>query len=325
MEPATEKGVTASPADKPSLGETAQLLMREMRPKQWVKNFIIYAPLLFSGKFTHADSLTAATLCTVAFCLVSSGIYVLNDVVDIEADRAHPTKCKRPLASGRLDVKPAAFSGMLLLLGGLALAFSVRHTLVVICLGYMAINVMYSIKLKNFPIIDVFCIASGFVIRAVAGAAAVWVAPSSWFLLCTSLGALFLGLEKRRQELKILQQDSHTHRKALKGYSIALLGRLESIVVPSLLTAYAFYSFQSFHGQWMMMTVPIVLYGIMRYQVLSEQGTATGAPEDVFWRDRAIQITILLWILSCAVVIYGQPGYWVEHFGSVIDSMKVGP
>lgn len=183
-------------------------------------------------------------------------------------------------------------------------------------------NVLYSIKLKHTPIIDIFCIAAGFVIRAVAGAMAVKVAASAWFLLCTSLGALYLASEKRRQELKLLDTTSGAHRKVLSDYSVSIVARMENVIVPSLLTCYAIYSFNSPHGQWMMITVPIVLYGLMRYQMLSEQGTITGAPEDVFWRDRPIQLTIALWLLACAFVIYGSPEYWVEYYGKLIDSLK---
>jgi len=304
---------------------TFGLLVKQFRPKQWVKNLIVFTPLLFSGKFTEPSGIIAAAACTVAFCLISSGIYVLNDVIDVESDRAHPTKRNRPIASGRLNIKLAAAVGSIVLMAGLIMAFAVRPTLAIVFMGYMVLNVLYSLKLKNFVIIDIFSIAAGFVLRAVAGAVAVKVAPSSWFLLCTSLGALYLALEKRRQELKVVTASaSTTHRKVLAEYSPVLLARMESVIVPSLLTSYSFYSFQSPHGQWMMVTVPIVMYGLMRYQWLSEQGTTTGAPEDVFWRDRPIQVTLVLWVITCALVVYGDPGHLLNYYGSWIDSFTLG-
>jgi 4-hydroxybenzoate polyprenyltransferase len=302
--------------------ETIGLLVKQMRPKQWAKNLIVYAPLLFVGQFSDPVKIAAATGCFVAFCLISSGIYILNDALDVESDRLHPTKKNRPIASGRLNIKLASAVGVLSLLGGLGIALCVRPSLVIPCLAYVGLNVLYSIRLKHTPIIDIFCIAAGFVIRALAGALAVNAVASAWFLLCTSQGALFLATEKRRQELKML--DSQTYRKVLSDYSLTFLTRIESVLLPSLLTSYALYSFNSPHGQWMMLTLPCVLYGLLRYLMLSEKGTMTGAPEDVFWKDRPIQITLVLWVLTCAFVIYGSPGYWVDYYGRLIDSMSFG-
>jgi 4-hydroxybenzoate polyprenyltransferase len=323
MTESAQDGANIANKSEAGAGEIAALMLKELRPKQWVKNLIVFAPLLFSHQFLERNSLLLAACCFLSFCLIASGVYVLNDVVDVEADRLHPTKKERPIASGRLSVKLASSAGAICLVGGLALSFIIRPTLATVCLGYLALNLLYSIKLKAVPILDVFCIASGFVIRAVAGAVAIHVVPSSWFLLCTTLGALFLALEKRRQELKLVAHDPTSHRKVLSEYSVNLLSRMESVIVPSLLTAYAFYSFQSPQGNWMMLTVPIVLYGMLRYQMLSERGTATGAPEEVFWRDRPIQITLILWVLTCAFVIYGNPQECVRTLGQFIDSLSL--
>jgi 4-hydroxybenzoate polyprenyltransferase len=325
MEQPVPDAANVSNATVKQSSNTFMLLVKQLRPKQWVKNLIVFAPVLFSGKFNDLSAVLAATACTAAFCMVSSGIYVLNDVIDVEADRNHPTKRNRPIASGRLNIHLAGAVGTVVLLAGLVGAFAVRPALVMVFIGYMALNVLYSIKLKNIVIIDIFSIAAGFVLRAVAGAVAVKVVPSSWFLLCTSLGALYVAMDKRRQELKVSGgSSSATHRRVLAEYSPALLDRMEGVILPSLLTAYSFYSFQSEHGNWMMITVPIVLYGLMRYQSLSEQGTITGAPEDVFWRDRPIQLTLLLWVLTCALVLYADPGSWVNSFGTWIDSYTFG-
>lgn len=287
--------------------ETCGLIVKELRPKQWVKNLIAFAPLLFSRNFDNGGLFLSATACVAAFSLVSGGVYVLNDLADVEADRRHPIKCERPIASGRLSSSVALSIAILVIVLGLALSYAVRPTLLIVTLSYLALSLLYCFVLKHQVILDVFGIAGGFLLRAVAGAVAVHVSTSGWFLACTCLGALFLALEKRRQELTVLGDDSCNHRKSLGGYSLALLDRMEGIVVPSLLTAYAFYSFLSFHGQWMMLTLPFVLYGVMRYQFLSVRTTSTGQPEDVFWSDKPIQVTIVLWLLTCALVVYEVP------------------
>lgn len=302
--------------------ETWGLLLKAARPKQWVKNLIAYAPLIFSRNADHPILFLFTTLCFMSFCLVSGGIYIANDLVDIEADRKHPTKCARPIASGKLNSKLALGFGLLLIVLGLTVSLMVRPSLCLVTAAYLCLAVSYSFFLKHDVILDVFGIAAGFVLRAVGGAVAIGVASSGWFLACTSLGALFLALEKRRQELRLLGGDSRHHRKALAGYSMALLDRMESIVVPSLLTSYAFYSFLSFHGQWMMLTLPFVMYGVMRYQYLSVHSTTTGQPEDVFWKDRPIQISILCWIITCVLVVYGVPSHIQDAFES-IDSYRI--
>ena len=301
-------------------------LIKQLRPKQWAKNAIVFAPLLFSGNFTSVQLTGQALLCAIAMCAISSAIYTINDLVDIEADRAHPTKCNRPLAAGVVSVPQALALVAFLLIAGFGCAFMVRPTIDLICLIYLLINLLYSFKLKNHAIIDILCIASGFVLRAVAGAAAVHVVPSAWFLICTTFGALFLGLEKRRYEAALLADKSGQHRKALQKYSPELIQRLESLITPSLLATYSFYTFQStsaHHGQWMMITIPIVLYGVMRYQLLSDKGAATGTPEDILWKDRPIQITIVLWVLACALVIYGDPQAWTITVSHTLDSLRM--
>jgi len=311
--------------EAPSFSKSVALWLKQLRWKQWPKNLICFAPLLFSGKFLDPHALIAASLCFVAFCMISSGIYVLNDILDVEADRMHPIKKNRPIASGKLNIRTAFSVGVVSLLGGFALAYQLRHTLVFICLGYVTLNVAYSLKLKHIAIIDILCISSGFVFRAIAGAVAVNVMPSSWFLLCTTLGALFLAMEKRRQEIIVLSHESSTHRKALTDYSLPLISRFESLVVPSLLTSYAFYTFNSPHGQYMMLTIPVVLYGLMRYQQISQSGTSTGTPEEVLFKDRPIQLTILLWVLICAVVVLFHPRDLVAQVSRIFDEMRTYP
>lgn len=284
----------------------AILLVKAMRPKQWTKNLIAFAPLLFAGKLGQPELIVATSFCVFAFCLVSGGLYVINDLLDRENDRIHPTKRFRPIASGKLNNQVAFVFAILAIASGLTVCFLVRPSLALIALLYMVCTMSYSLYLKHSAILDVFMIATGFVLRAIAGAMAIFVPISGWFLLCTSLGALYLALEKRRKEILMLGADSHQHRKVLSHYSIASLDRMESIVVPSLVTSYMFYSFLSSHGEWMLLTVPPVIYGIMRYQMLSDHANLTASPEEVLWKDRPIQVAIVSWLVVSALVVYGM-------------------
>ena len=304
------EGTSSSPAaevvepPKADSSNRLRLFLKLIRPKQWSKNLIVFAPLLFAQKFHVGHLFVNVAACFVAFCLASSCIYILNDVRDRQADQAHPTKKNRPLASGAVSVSSALVLCVLLGLAALVLSFLIRPTLCIVVAVYIALMVLYSLTLKHYVLLDVFSIASGFVIRAVGGAVAAHVPASGWFLLCTSFGALFLALEKRRQELKLLRGEAEGHRKALNSYSLEILNRMEGIVVPSLLTCYALYAFQSYHGQLMLLTVPFVVYGIMRYQVLSVRSSFTGTPEEVLLKDRPIQVAIFCWVLTAAAVVY---------------------
>jgi 4-hydroxybenzoate polyprenyltransferase len=294
-----------SQALKSTFVSKPRVLLQLLRCRQWTKNFIAYAPALFAGCLFQPDVIARVSLCFVALCLVSSAIYIFNDILDREADRKHPTKCLRPLAAGTVSVRTALVVAGLALILSFILAYVTRPLLALVFCAYLILQVAYSFKLKKRIILDVFCIACGFVLRALAGGAAAHVPLSAWFLLCTSLGALFLALEKRRQEFRALGAEAAGHRAVLGKYSLDLLDRMEAVIVPTLVTAYAFYSFQSSYGQWMMITVPMVLYGILRYQVLSVRDTTTGSPEEVLLKDRPIQYTIILWVLACMSVVYG--------------------
>lgn len=285
-------------------------VIRLLRPRQWTKNLIAVLPLLFSGNLFKPDLLIHVALCVAGLCLLSGSIYVFNDILDVEADRKHPTKCKRPIAAGAIQVSEAWILGLICLGLSFIFAYSVRPALCLVFLAYLLLQMAYTHRLKHRVVLDIFCIAAGFVLRALAGGASAHVPLSSWFLLCTSLGALYLGLEKRRQELAVLGESAASHRKVLGKYSDRLVDRMEAVILPSLVTAYAFYSFQSQYGQWMMITVPIVLYGLFRYQVLSLQDNQTQSPEEVLLRDRPIQLTVALWVVASASVVYG----WLPAF-----------
>jgi 4-hydroxybenzoate polyprenyltransferase len=296
-------------------------IVSQLRVRQWVKNAIVLAPLLFSGEGNSWILIWNGFVCAIAFCLISSALYILNDIFDLSVDRLHPSKKQRPLAAGKLSLLSVSILAVVCLSLSIVLAFSIRPTLILVFLLYLLINVCYSLYLKHIALIDIFCVASGFVLRAVAGALAIHVILSGWFLLCTTFGAMFIALEKRRQELGLLKDKQLPSRRGLELYSPRLIQRIESILVASAVTGYAFYSFQSPHGQWMMITVPLVLYGVMRYQLLSEHSKLTSTPEEIFWKDRSIQITLILWFLTCGFVIYGHPGLLVHKVSTVLDSL----
>jgi 4-hydroxybenzoate polyprenyltransferase len=306
-----------------NLKPKAYYLLTLLRPKQWTKNLIAFAPLLFGGKLFDLELFGAVSVCALGLCLLSGAIYVFNDILDIEADQKHPVKCRRPLASGMVAPSQARLVACLALLASLLLAYLVRPSLCIVFLTYLLLQIVYALKLKHRVILDIFCIAAGFVLRAVAGGAAAHISLSAWFLVCTSLGSLFLALEKRRQELALLGEAACEHRRVLAKYSPQLVDRMEAVIVPSLVTAYAFYSFQSQYGQWMMITVPMVLYGLFRYQVLSLRDNSTGSPEEVLLKDRPIQNTILLWVFACASVIYGWLPDFVAFLVRTADSFKL--
>lgn len=285
--------------------ERIRLVIKLIRPKQWAKNLIVFAPALFSGKIFEPATFSAAALCFIAFCMCASAVYVVNDVLDCKSDRLHPKKKNRPVASGKISAPFALCLGVICAVCALCVGFAIRPSVDIFLLVYFVLMMFYALVLKHYVLLDVFAIAAGFVLRAAGGAAAAGVESSGWFLACTSFGALFLGLEKRRQETMLLKDEASSHRKTLTSYTPELVDRMEAVIVPSLVTCYAFYTFQSYHGQWMMLTLPFVLYGVMRYQVLSVRSEDTGAPDEVLWKDRGIQTTLLLWVLTSAGVVYG--------------------
>jgi 4-hydroxybenzoate polyprenyltransferase len=320
-----EKALRQEPAPIPrsTPWQTAVDLLRSARPKQWTKNLIVFAPILFAAKIFEPEPFIATCVCAIAFCLVSSAVYLLNDVLDREQDRIHPRKKNRPIAAGRVSPNLAMASALVASVVGLFLAIQIKPSCAVLVLAYWAVMLCYANFLKHIVLVDIMIVASGFVLRAVAGGVAAGVPLSGWFLLCTSFGALFLALEKRRHEITTLSVSAQDHRTVLEDYSTGLIDRIESIVVSGLLNCYIFYSFLSYHGQWMMVTVPFVFYGVIRYQLLSKQAALTGAPEDVLLKDRPTQVTILLWLLTSAAVLYNVIPGGFEHFFQWLDQVNI--
>lgn len=296
-----------------------------LRPRQWTKNLIAFAPLLFAGRLGEIDAVLATALVTMSLCLVSGGMYVMNDIKDRDSDALHPVKKQRPVASGRIATRTAAAVAIAALLIGLTLGFWVRPVVGLGLLLYILLQLAYNYYLKAHAILDVFSIAAGFVLRAAAGGAAAHVALSGWFLFCTSLGALFLAIEKRRQELLTLGDEANAHRASFDKYSLELINRMESVVVPSLVTAYCIYCFFSPSGQWMLLTVPFVLFGVLRYQLLSTMKSSTGAPEEVLLKDRSIQLCIISWVAISVGVVYDWIPQAVNGLVNGVDSLRFFP
>ncbi|MCB0054324.1 MAG: decaprenyl-phosphate phosphoribosyltransferase, partial [Caldilinea sp.] len=239
-------------------------LIKTMRLRQWVKNVIVYAALVFDGKLFDPELFLKTTGIFLAFCLLSSSVYILNDLVDMEKDRQHPRKRARPLASGQLDPRVAAGAAAVLAIVAIAGAFALSFWAGVILLVYLAQNFAYSFWLKNIVIIDVMVLAFGFLLRVMAGVAVVQVDNfSPWLYVCVTLLALFLGFGKRRQEIVLLEEGAGNHRSSLLEYNLPLLDQIIGMVVTATLVAYTFYSFDATtalaHSR-MLLTVPFVFY-----------------------------------------------------------------
>ncbi|MDO8736711.1 MAG: decaprenyl-phosphate phosphoribosyltransferase [Thermoleophilia bacterium] len=279
-------------------------LFISLRPKQWIKNLVVFAGIIFSRNL--ADwSMQWKTWCTFfAFCAVVSAGYLINDILDRESDRHHPVKKYRPIASGSLSVGAAVTAVFVLVLPALIGGYFVDHLLPVFLAGYMVLQFSYSMYLKHLVIVDVMVIAAGFVIRAVAGAAVIHVPISSWLVVCTMLLALFLGLAKRRAELVLLEDDAASHRANLEHYSLELIDQMISVTASATLVSYALYTFTAFpDSHSMMWTIPFVLYGIFRYLSLVHTHLRGGSPEQVMLTDKPLLIDVVLWVITVVAAL----------------------
>jgi len=283
-------------------------IFKSLRPQQWIKNFFIFAPLIFSRNVLHPEAALTAAATFAAFCIVSSAHYIFNDLMDIEEDKLHPIKSRRPLASGRLP-KGAAVAAMLVLAAlGLGLAAAIGLPILIVSLVYLVLQVAYSIRLKHVVILDIFVVAAGFVIRVVAGGLAIKVMISSWLLVCTMLLALFLAMSKRRHELILLESEAANHRPILKEYNTYLLDQMISVVTASTLVAYCLYTISEetvakFGTRRLIWTVPFVLYGIFRYLYLIHQKNEGGSPEHLILKDKPLLADIFCWIIAAGLIL----------------------
>ena len=283
-------------------------LIISFRPKQWLKNGFILAALIFDRQLTNLDALTVTLAGAAVFCLLSSSVYVFNDLFDIQADRQHPVKKNRPIASGRIPVRIGLTVGIFLTIVSFAWAFTLSKTFFIIGIIYFLVNLLYSNWLKHVPILDVMIIASGFVFRVAAGVSLIQVERfSPWLYVVTTLLALYLGFGKRRAELALLANNATQHRAVFDGYTIEFLDQLITIVSGTTIFAYSLYTFSAPNlpdNHAMMLTIPFVIYGIFRYLYMTQVKKSGGAPEELLLKDRPLQITIMLWGLSILVIFY---------------------
>lgn len=300
-----------------------------LRPRQWTKNLIVFAAPLF-GFSINLESILGSLLAFVLFCAASSSFYLINDIADVEADRMHPVKCKRPIASGKVSIREAIVMAVLFLGGAVVVGWWRSPWLGIIIMLYALLQVAYNLKLKRTVILDVVAIATGFVLRAAAGGAATNIQLSSWFLLCTAMLALFLGVEKRKAELRLIKINGGKTRAVLRRYSLGLLSRMENIVTNGAVLTYAIWSsgpqVSGASTPWMMLTLPFVMYGIFRYQLLSdpeeierrikpgddiELGGKSERPEEVLLKDLPILLTVIGWIITSFGIL------WLKNQGFI--------
>jgi 4-hydroxybenzoate polyprenyltransferase len=289
---------------------TSKALIKAMRPKQWAKNLVIFAALVFDRQLglNNIDAFLHTLAGFAIFCLLSGEIYLINDIADVEADRMHPIKRERPIASGALPIPAAKLAIILLTVVIFPLAYRLSPGFAAVALGFLLLNIAYSRWLKHVPLLDVFSIALGFVLRVAAGVTLIQVARfSPWLYVVTTLASLYIGFGKRRAEIALLDEAANSHRKALGGYTLELLDQYITIVSATTITAYSLYTFSAPNlpaNHVMMLTIPFVLYGIFRYLYLIKTGSSVGTPEDVLFSDRPLQIAMLLWGASVLVIFY---------------------
>jgi 4-hydroxybenzoate polyprenyltransferase len=279
------------------------LLLKQVRPKQWTKNFLVFAAILFSIENATIDMVIKSIIGFFLFCFISGCVYILNDYADREADRKHPEKRYRPMASGSLNPQLALGFGIFLLLFSLFLGFYLNFLFGIILTIYFVINVAYSIRLKHVVIVDIMIIAAGFVLRAIGGGVVIGVPFTPWFLLCTLLLALFLAISKRRHELYLLQNNRGSHRRVLEYYSADLLNQFNSIVTTATIITYSLFTFTSGRTVHLMWTIPFVIYGIFRYLYLIHMEQKGGKPEKVLFEDKHILITVILYAITVVIVL----------------------
>jgi 4-hydroxybenzoate polyprenyltransferase len=284
-------------------------VVKSLRIQQWIKNLFVFAPLIFSQNVFNIPLLIKTFLAFVLFCILSGAAYILNDIQDLEEDKLHPLKSKRPLASERLKKNHALFACILFVLLGLAGAYFLNVYFFVVVLVYFILQIAYSIWLKHVVIIDVFLIAAGYFLRVIAGGLAIEVQISPWLFICTILIALFLALSKRRHELVLLDKSAEIHRPILKEYTPNLLDQMIAVVTASTVISYCLYTVSSetiakFGTKNLLFTVPFVLYGIFRYLYLVHQKDEGGSPEALIIKDKPLLVDLFLWIATAMLILY---------------------
>ncbi|HEY2906768.1 MAG TPA: decaprenyl-phosphate phosphoribosyltransferase [Vicinamibacterales bacterium] len=284
-------------------------LLLSTRPSQWTKNLLVFAGVLFGLRLFEVRAVGDAVAAFAIFCALSGSVYILNDIADRDADRQHPLKRRRPIASGAVSLPVAAAAAALLGAVGLAGAFRLSVPFGAVAVAYLLLQAAYTHILKNVVILDVLAIAIGFVLRAVGGAVAVNVEISRWLLVCTILLALFIALAKRRHEIVLLADTAASHRAILGEYSLYLLDQMIAVVTASTLISYVFYTISpetaaKFGTEWLGLTIPFPLYGIFRYLYLVHHRAGGGSPADLLLTDRPLLVCVALWVVAVAIIIY---------------------
>jgi len=279
-----------------------------MRPRQWTKNVFILAAIVFDRQLTNLDAVIRTALCVILFSLLSSCVYIINDIMDVEADRQHPKKRNRPIASGKLPIPVAITAAVIFLIVVLGAAYFLSPVFAIIALIYLLSNIAYSIWLKHIPILDVIIIASGFVLRVAAGVSVISVERfSPWMYVVMTMLALFMGFGKRRGEILLMTEGAGSTRRVLDGYTLPFLDQLISIVSSTTIVAYSLYTFSAPNlpdNHLMMLTIPFVMYAIFRWLYLMQVKNEGGAPEDLVLKDRPLQISLVLFGLSVLGIFY---------------------
>lgn len=302
--------VPADPRSGISGGRSPALsLILSLRPSQWTKNLLVFAPLLFAVKLFDLQSVARATGGFAVFCALSSVVYLINDVMDRDGDRRHPRKRLRPIAAGELSASAALLTAALLATTALAGAALMGWRFAAVAASYVALQTLYSVALKHIVIIDVLTLSIGFVLRAIAGAVVIDVVSSHWLFVCTILLALFIALAKRRHELVLLADGAASHRPILDEYSAYLLDQMIAVVTASTLIAYIFYTIspeteQKFGTSWLGLTIPFPLYGIFRYLYLVHRREGGGSPSDLLLNDRPLLACVTLWVIAVVLIVY---------------------
>lgn len=280
-----------------------------IRPKQWIKNLFVFAPILFAGRLLDIPLLLQNILAFIAFCGVSSSVYVLNDIIDVESDRAHKKKRYRPVATGDVSIKQAKILFIVLLIITALISLKLSNLFILTIIAYLVNNLLYSFKIKNIVLLDVFSISAGFILRVIGGAVAINVGISSWMIITTIFISLFLGISKRRAELSGPQENLEKQRKVLSDYDIVFVDQLNTVAATGTIISYALYTvsekaIQSFHSDKLIYTTPFVIYGIFRYLYLLHQKNLGESPTQIVTKDIPIIINCILWVIFCALIIY---------------------
>ena len=283
--------------------------LRLARPKQWLKNVLVLAAPAAAGVLFEATPAFRTAIAFVCFCLAASGTYYLNDALDADADRMHPTKRTRPVAAGEVAVNTAIAAGIALAVVSILLSFAARWQLALVIGGYLALTFAYTVWLKHEPVLDLAAVAAGFVLRAIAGGIAVGVSISPWFLIVAGAGSLFMVTGKRSAELRSLGTDATTHRRSLAGYSESFLGYVRAVASSVAILAYCLWAFEKSAAvgtpAWFQLSIIPFALGILRYGLLLDQDEGDGAPEELVLSDRVLLVIGAFWVVCFAVAVHG--------------------